>query len=301
MLFVSLLCASLLLASYASGHGCMTRPNPRGGLTTATRYINHEVDPKAPIDHFPHFPAGPRNTTPGSALQHQIRNGKGKWTEFNPSNTSFIWRASVCGDGKQGPYEHLKHGRYYYQAAVVASYKRGSAINVEIAISAHHNGFIVLHVCDVSKCEGNDISERCFATGNCYPLRRALVAECEKGDSKRCGPRDRYRPGRWYLPCYPYKLDSGRVARYGLNGTMRFKLPRKLVCSRCVLHFLWTTANTCNPPGVVKYFDGPDKPYGWGRCKGQANARGGVARNADPCGVKYPEEYMSCTDIEIVR
>lgn len=228
---MSFVCGSFFFASYAFGHGCMTLPNPRGSLTAATRYINHEVDPKAPIDYFPHFPASPRDTTPGSAFQHQIRNGKGRWAEFDPFNKSFIWRASVCGDGKHGPYEPLKRGRYYYKAAIVASYKRGAAINVQIAISAHHNGFIVLHVCDVSRCAGNDISESCFTSGNCYPLRRALVPECEKGDSKRCGPRDRHRPGRWYLPCYPRKLDSGTIARYGAGGTIRFKLPRQLVCS----------------------------------------------------------------------
>lgn len=300
MLSVTLFWYSFFFASYAFGHGCMTRPNPRGSLTTKTRYINHEVDSQAPVDYFPHFPAGPRSTKPGSALQHQIKNGKGNWTVFNPFKTSFIWRASVCGDGKQGPYEHLKGGRYYYQAKTVASYKQGHAINVEMALSAHHNGFIVLHLCDVSKCDGNDISESCFVSGNCYPLKRAFVKECEKGDSRRCGPRDRNHPERWYLPCYPHRQDSGAIARYGLNGTMRFLLPRKLVCANCVLHFLWTTANTCNPPDVVKYFDGPDRPYGWGNCKGQANARGGVARSADPCSVKYPEEYMSCADIEIV-
>lgn len=300
MLFVSLFCFCFLFARCASGHGCMTQPNPRGSLTTRTRYINHEVDSHAPIDYFPHFPAGPRSTEPGSAVQHQIRNGKGNWSEFEPTKPSFIWRASVCGDGKQGPYEHMKGGRYYYQAKVVASYKQGNAINLEMALSAHHNGFIVLHLCDVSKCKGNDISESCFESGNCYRLRRAFVKECEKGDSRRCGPRDRYHPDRWYLPCYPHSLDSGAIARYGLNGTMRFRLPRKLVCSRCVLHFLWTTANTCNPADVIKYFDGPDKPYGWGNCKGQANARGGVARNIASCGVKYPEEYMSCADIEVI-
>lgn len=300
MWFRVLLCCCFVFVENVTGHGCMTRPNPRGSLTTKSRYIDFEVDPKAPVDYFPHFPAGPRDRTLGSALRHQIGNGNGNWTEFNPYVKNFVWRASVCGDGKWGPYEHLKYGKYYYNGTKVVSYKQGSIIKVEIAISAHHNGFIVLNVCDVSKC-GGDISESCFLNGHCYPLKRALVPQCEKGHSKNCGPRDRNRPKRWYLPCYPHTLGSGIIARYGQNGTMAFHLPRGLVCSRCVLHFLWTTANTCNPPDVVNYFDGPDRPMNWGSCKGQANARGGVARNADPCGVKYPEEYMSCTDVEIVK
>lgn len=267
-------------------------------------FITHEVDPDTPVDYFPHFPAGPRSPVPGSAARHQRANaGKRGWVPFAPQDPKFIWRASVCGDGKHGPYEHMKGGVYYYDGAISATYRQGGHIDVEVGINAHHNGYIELHVCDVSKCPGGDISEECFRAGKCYKLQRAWVGECQKGDSKRCGPIDKRNPGRWYLPCYGYRDGSGTIVRYGRDGTMRFKLPDHLHCDRCVVHWFWTAANTCNPPGVRDYFTGPDRPRGWGNCRGQGGARGGFAANQRDCGPKYDkyaEEYMSCADVRVV-
>lgn len=198
----------------------------------------------------------------------------------------------------------MKSGVYYYNGKIVATYKQGGMLNVEVGINAHHNGYIEMHICDVNKCPGGEISEKCFQMGFCYKLDRAWVKECQTGYSKRCAPIDRNYPGRWYLPCYGYRDRSGVIARYGMDGTMMFKLPEHLQCRHCVLHWYWTSANTCNPPGVLEYFDGPDRPRGWGNCPGQGGARGGVARNQRPCGGGYrgkiPEEYMSCADVTIL-
>lgn len=296
-----------MLLPVARAHGCMSVPNPRGSLTDRTNFIDHAVDQDAPIDYYPHFPAGPRNRKAGSALKHQRDNvGKEGWYEFKPENKSIPWRASVCGDSKFGPYEHLKGGKYYYNGKIVASYYQGGVMNVEVAIIAHHNGFVELRICDVSKCPGAEISERCFQMGHCYTLERAWVDECQMGNSTKCGPIDRNRKSRWYLPCYGFGNRSGNIVQYGVNGTMQFKIPDHLHCEHCVVHFLWTTANTCNPPGVIKYYSGPDRPRGWGKCRGQAGAIGGVARNQAICGGRLkkggtvPEEYMSCADVRIL-
>lgn len=291
----------------ALSHGCMTKPNPRGSLTDRSMFIEHAVDQDAPIDYFPHFPAGPRNRTAGSALERQRENaGNNGWYEFQPENKSIPWRASVCGDGKFGPYEHLKGGRYYYNGKIVATYRQGGVMNVEVRIIAHHLGFVELRICDVGKCPGAEISEECFQMGHCYTLERARVKECQTGYSKKCGPIDRKRKSRWYLPCYGFEDKSGNIAKYGVDGTMRFKIPGHLHCEHCVVHWIWTTANTCNPPGVIDYYKGPDRPRGWGRCRGQAGAFGGVALNQGPCGGLLndsglvPEEYMSCADVRIL-
>ena len=280
----------------------MTYPNPRGSLTNRTKFITQEVDPDAPIDYFPHFPAGPRSTEPGIGRRHQRKNAGPKgWVPFNPFDRRMAWRASICGDRLDGPYQHLKGGAYYYNGKIVKQYRSGGTISLTLGIIAHHNGFMELHACDVGKCPGGDISPKCFWQGHCVKLERAWVKECEGGYSRRCGPIDKKHPGRWYFPCYGYPNRSKNIARYGGKGTIKYKIPRNFKCNHCVLHWYWTSANSCNPPGVVEYFDGPDRPRGWGNCRGQAGARGGVARNQKPCGgrAKVPEEYMSCADIRI--
>lgn len=303
--------ATLLLAIFAvvptpvCGHGCMTRPNPRGSLSARTDFVQHTIAPHAPVDHFAHFPSGPRSRTPGAGLdaQHKL-SLPGGWTPYNPSSRSFRWRAGVCGDAVSGPFEHEKDGRYYYGARVSGSYKQGGTIDLELAINAHHNGYIEAHVCDVSRCPGGDISKECFRRGHCTKLRRARVDKCERKGEKECGPIDKRHPERWYLPCYGYADGSARIRRYGEGGEIRYELPSGLSCERCVLQWYWVSANSCNPPGVRKYFEGPDRPH-WGSCKGQGGAVGGFAFRQRDCGggrtdrKSVPEEYYQCADIRI--
>lgn len=81
---------------------------------------------------------------------------------------------------------------------------------------------------------------------------------------------------------------------------MRFRLPNGFTCRHCVLHFYYASADRCNPPGVLEYFHGPDRPRRWGRCTGGGGAIGGFSLNA-PCTAygKFSEEYYNCADIEI--
>lgn len=300
-----LLNAFLLVAwlqSRAEAHGCMTIPNPRGSLTTRSPFITKTVDKDAPIDYFPHFPAGPRSNAAGAGLYSQMVNaGPYGWIPFTPLKYGFRWRSSVCGDSKQGPFEHLRGGEYYYGGKIVATYRQGGAIKVELAVNAHHNGFMEMHMCDASKCKNGEINEQCFTAGHCVQLQRAWQDECQTGYSKRCGPIDRNYPGRWYFPCYGFRDGSGKIKRYGSGATILYKLPSHFYCEHCVLQWYWASANTCNPPGVIEYFDGPDRPRGWGRCPGQGGAIGGVARGQRPCGGRrFPEEYLQCADIRIL-
>lgn len=290
-------------AFQTKGHGVLTRPNPRGSLTSTTQHIDYQVDSNAPIDRYAHFPAGRKTTKAGSGKRQQWENSKGKdWTEFDPTNSTFVWRSSVCGDGKYGPFEHLKGGRYYYEGKIVQHFQRGGVVNVEVAINAHHNGFFELRLCNLDRCPGGEISPKCFQLGYCYKLNRVPVPRCEKGYSTECGPIDQLRKHRWYLPCYPFKKKSAAIQRFGKSGSMQYALPKWLTCKHCVLHWFWSSANNCNPPGVLEYFNGPNSPK-WGNCVGQSGARGGVARDQKLCGGKdidgFPEEYMACADIQI--
>lgn len=299
-----LICALLLLPALVAqveAHGCMTYPNPRGSLTSRTAFIQYAVDARAPVDYFPHFPAGPRVPRPGAGIDSQrAAAGPRGWVPFEPLRKGFRWRSGVCGDSFRGPFEHIKGGRYYYNGKRVASFRQGSIISVQMAVNAHHNGFVEMHICDVGKCPHGEISQACFRRLQCTQLKRAWSKECQSGYSKRCAPIDRRYPGRWYLPCYAFRDGTDKIDRYGEGGTMTFELPDHLVCDHCVLQWFWTSANSCNPPGVIEYYDGPDRPRNWGRCKGQGGALGGVAREQRPCGgSKFPEEYLQCADIRV--
>ncbi|CAN8071790.1 unnamed protein product [Agarophyton chilense] len=254
----------------------------------------YSFDEDAPKDYWLHFPAGSKNGSPGAALHSQVvAAGKRGWTPYDPYRPDFRWRAGVCGDAVDGPQHHLRGGKYYYDAKIVARYSQGSVIGVGTSIVTHHNGYMEMHLCDPSKC-GGEISRRCFLSGACVQLHRAYNPVCESGKSPHCGPIDHTYPGRWYMPC---------DAKNGWNdyrpAYATFKLPNHFYCKHCVLQWYWVAANTCNPPGVLDYFDSKDRPT-WGTCRGQGGAKGGVTRIQPPCGGNlFPEEYIQCADISI--
>ncbi|CAN8062580.1 unnamed protein product [Agarophyton chilense] len=254
----------------------------------------YSVDERAPKDYWLHFPAGDKASSPGSALRSQAyAAGPRGWTPYNPYNPSFNWRAGVCGDSLHGPQHHLRGGQFYHGARITASYTEGSVLGVGMSIVTHHNGYVEMHVCDVAKC-GGEISRQCFLKGACVQLKRAYHPECQSGKSPHCGPIDRRYPGRWYLPCRSGARWDDYRPYYAT-----FRLPKHFNCKHCVLQWYWVTGNTCNPPGVLDYFDGQDRPN-WGTCPGQGSARGGVSRNKPPCGgYHFPEEYIQCADIKI--
>lgn len=276
-----------------SAHGCLNHPNQRGALARLP-FMPYSVDERAPKDYWLHFPAGNKASHPGSALRSQIyAAGPRGWTPYNPYDPYFRWRSGVCGDAVNGPQHHLRGGQYYHGGRIVATYSQGSVLGIGMSIVTHHNGFVVLNLCDVSKCSG-EISPDCFKKGACHQLKRAYHPECESGRSPHCGPIDRRHPGRWYLPCHSKSRWDDYRPHYAT-----FRLPAHLTCKHCVLQWYWVTANTCNPPGVMDYFDSPNRPH-WGTCWGQGSAKGGVARNKPPCGgYRFPEEYIQCSDIRI--
>lgn len=311
MFFV--LCTALLVLQLqvtpVLSHGAMIFPNPRGGLRAKVQYIENVVDKEGITepDFRLHFPSGEKNCGVGCGMKSQIAEYKRiskskKWEPFNPTDPSFIWRVGVCGDTRRGLHkdDHLRNGKYYNNAMRAANFTKGQTISVELGVNAHHNGFMELWVCDVSKCRG-EISEDCFRkTGQnkaCWQLERSSNERCDSGYSVHCGPKDLNYPRRWYLPCQRHARRVNGRMRYGY-GNIKYMLPQNLECDHCVLHWYWTAANTCNPPGIVEYFEGPHRPKKWGDCPGQGGAIGGYARKG-PCGEDFPEEYNLCSDIRI--
>ncbi|CAN8069256.1 unnamed protein product [Agarophyton chilense] len=289
---------ALALSSGVRAHGAMVLPRQRGALQQS-RYIPSTIDPDAPRDFYPHFPAGVKNDLEGVGedSQKQAAGSRG-WYPYDPYDPNFVWRAGVCGDTVAGPQHHLIGGEFYHGAQLVARYRQGATIGIGLSLIAHHNGFIEAHLCDVSKCPGGDISKECFVSSACTQLNRAVNPECDSGTSMHCGPIDRNYPGRWYMPC---TTNSALGYDYYPPEYATFQLPSNFFCEHCVLQWYWAAANDCNPPGVLDYFDGPDRPD-WQQCPGQGDARGGVTRNKQPCGGPeyFAEEYYQCADVQIV-
>lgn len=302
----------ILLLSFAIcrvlGHGFLSEPPPRGtlgGSPLAPDLI--KVDSRAPTDSRIHFPAGVRGSTGQAGLIYQQNAAGKRWNPFTPLKSPFTWRAGVCGDPKRptkGDPEHLRGGKYYYNGRIVRTYIAGSIINFQTHIAVHHNGFLEFHLCDVSRCRG-EITPLCFRKGACRQLRRARNPKCDSGYSKQCAPIDPEYPGRWYLPCpvhaHIVNVRPGtkmRADKYGFPDYMKYVLPN-MSCEHCVLHWFYTAAAGCNPPGVISFFQGPRRPRNWGKCKGQGNAKGGFNMNEE-CGKRFPEEYYACADVRLV-
>lgn len=281
------------------GHGFMLYPMQRGTLAGNNIVKVPPFDKKAPFDHRPHFPSGDKRANPGAAKRSQIKAGGGKYTTFRPMEPGFRWRAGVCGDAKSGPTagDHVIGGKYYYGGKIVATFKRNSVMEMEIAVVAHHKGYIEAHVCDVDKkyCPSGDLSEKCFTKKNCVQLQRVANKECDSGYSTSCGPIDKKYPGRWFLPC---ENKNVKTDVYGRRGEIKYRIPAR-TCKHCVLHWAWIAANGCHPEGVSEYFNGSFRPRKWDSCPG--NNKGGFSGPKKACaGSSFPEEYYQCADISIV-
>ena len=296
----------LSLPARVHAHAIMVLPHQRGTLRRAGFNENvPEVNHSTTADYLSHFPAGDKCVAPGCGMRSQEREaGPAGWTPFTPLLRSFRWRYGVCGDPKTDP-QHMRGGKFYNNAQIVAVYPQAGKISVKMNIVSHHNGFMELHVCDVKRC-GGEISEDCFRRGFCYQLKRSFNPECESGMSRRCAPIDPNYPGRWHFPC-PRNKDGDGLQSFGgpRDNTIMYDLPESLSCEHCVLQWFWSTANSCNPPGVRDFFDGPRAPRNWGRCPGQGGAEGGVSRVQMACGLgtdnrmRFAEEYVTCADIAI--
>lgn len=298
-------------------HGVLAYPNQRGSLREG-KYIRKGVDTdkSTVVDGAPHLPAGDKSKEKGSGRASQIRELSGSlWKPFTPLQQDYKWFAGVCGDLKTNP-QHLRPSEknphdgknYYNDGRIVATYRQGGVISIELAIATHHNGFMEFHLCDVEKC-GGEISEKCFRNNHCKQLRRAPNPQCDDGDSFRCGPIDPAYPGRWYLPCASRPNKRGYYEFYGgSENTILYNLPKTTYCKHCVLQWYWATANVCNPPGVEEYFTGADREVkpDWKKCKGQNGALGGFTKNVKNCGNStrvqhYPEQFLQCADIAIEK
>lgn len=165
---------------------------------------------------------------------------------------------------------------------------------MEIHVSAHHNGFFQFFACSLNCCGTSDIEKKCFQNGCSKKLMRVPHKSCESGYDRICGPVDKNYPGRWYLP--PRVAVNPESSWYGgLNKKMRYALPADMKCDRCVFHWSYTTANSCNPPGYADY----RFPQKWAGIPGDGGSQGSINRGFGTCGdsgVNFPEEFWTCSE-----
>lgn len=297
--FISGFIFFLFILPNARPHGLLTKPNQRGALASS-KYIQSPVNESAPQDYYSFFPAGEKRSGDAGSRSQVVGAGPNGWTPFEPMKHSYVWPFGVCGDTVDGD-DHLRGGRYYNGGQTVTTVLQGGLLSVELAILANHQGYMELHVCDVEKC-GGEISEQCFHKGHCWQLQRAIKRACENGSTMICGPIDPRHPGRWYFPCGNDILrDRKGWEPFGNNRSIMYRLPEDLHCDHCVLQWYWAAAHRCNDVGMINYFTGNDAPQ-WGHCVGAPGSVGGFNKNLPVCGrSNFPQEYVQCADIRIVR
>jgi len=158
-------------------------------------------------------------------------------TQFNKNGG----RCGICGDAydEAKPRHHESEG-LYGNKVITKTYVMNSVIDLEVEITANHKGRFTFKACPL---EDNTIE----ATQSCldkYPLTQ-LDGE----------------------PEFPIHVKDHNVII-----TKKAKLPQGLHCSRCVLQWTWTSANS------------------WGICENGTQGLG--------CGPQ--ETFRNCADIRIV-
>ena len=261
--------ASSILPS-AQGHGFMVKPKSRNVIS---RQANQQYCPHC-------FNAG------GTGNVAANTPGNGLWPYPETSSTS--QRAGLCGD-PAGNDLHMVGGELYNGGDIVATYKTGAVIDIEVGITAHHNGHFEFFLCDKSDLAdpSGPITQECL---NMHKLERAFPVPSSTGS-----PFDAQHPGRYFLEpkCSLPKTNYGFITAE--TSTMQYRLPKGVECDHCVLQWYWVTANSCLAPGY-RTVDWPDSHSD---CGGDGGSKGWWAPHLPDCGKAYPEEFWNCADIRI--
>ena len=276
------------------GHGNCVVPRFRGTLNTHSLGIKSLEIPGLDYDNCPHC-------LNGGGKGAVMTAANGIWRLYDPLNADLPPRhdAGHCGDPitDAPPRAHENGGRFGppKNYPIVASYSEGQIIEITADITTNHNGFFQFFICNAAKC-GGDISDACFQNGHCQELYRVKTPECESQNSVECGPVDPHYPGRFYVPC----RKGDHVGEHFIGGKyMQYKLPDGFSTSHAVIQWYWATANSCNPPGYLEYFNQFPMP-GWGSCPGDGGALGMRNPTLAECGEsKFPEEFWTCADVSV--
>ena len=102
----------------------------------------------------------------------------------------------LCGDQADGPQDHMEGGKFGrsktgYEPLIVASYKPGQTFDVQVVLTAHHDGFFEWRLCD-PKADGvgpapYQVTQACF-NKHVLPLADATQG-MRKSEWKYYGPK----------------------------------------------------------------------------------------------------------------
>eukprot|EP00045_Choanoeca_perplexa_P017020 m.238501 g.238501 ORF g.238501 m.238501 type:complete len:415 (-) comp17429_c0_seq19:1890-3134(-) len=224
------------LAAMVDGHGFMFKPASRNSCASCNNYCPHCLNAGGP-----------------GWVQSQSPNGL--WPAVDTEVTTV--RRGLCGDQIGQPQLHLA------PKPVVETYQKGQVIDVEMRITAHHQGHIELRLCD----NANALTQTC--------LNKHLLNRVDTDES----PIDPRHPNRWYLP----PNSGGYSAQFVYKA--QFKLPDNVTCTHCVLQWWYVTANSCLPPDYNQ-FNFPTSSW-W-------------SPGLSACGTVYGEEFWNCADVAIL-
>ena len=168
--------------------------------------------------------------------------GRVKYSESNP-----FGRCDRCGSNiaEPKPRAFEEGGKFATPPKIAAHYSPGSAIDIEIVIKVSHGGRFSFRLC----AAGNPSSQDCY--------NQNIL----KGTSGS--------------PYYYIRSEGAKTYRF------QYILPM-VSCERCVLQWLYLTANSCTPPGTPADYI--------------------VGHNMGDCGsgsAASPEIFVNCADIRI--
>jgi len=149
-------------------------------------------------------------------------------------------RCGVCGDSWEEPHpQPHETGGKYGNAVISKTYVRGSLIDLEVELTANHKGRFQFKLCPVRG--RNEATQAC--------LDRNVMVNADGSDN--------------------FVIEETKQkTKINFKG----RLPRNLLCDRCVLQWTWRSANS------------------WGNCGNGTGALG--------CGPQ--ETFRNCADVRIV-
>ena len=199
----------------------------------------------------------PRNNKASTNYNEHSLSGGGVGVNYVGGRNWPNGRWGVCGDPPDGPLIHEAGGGYERHGGnVVTRYKVGQVIQVSLDIRVVHGGSYEMQLCPVP--DGvSGTAERRYVTEACF---RKISLTRPDGGGTRYWQQPKAQPG---IERYSYQLPPGLRARYA------------------VLRWFWTTANSCNPPGIPTQYV--------------------VSANMNTCGKggSNPEVFINCANISV--
>ena len=136
-------------------------------------------------------------------------------------------RFGVCGDPWAGPRHHEAFGKYATPVRIAGRYRASGDIPVRVVLTANHRGRWSLRLCPLSGA-ASQATERRELTQACLNAHRLQRSD-----------------GHGPFTHVPSEASDFRVS---------YRLPRGVKCKRCVLQWIYETANSCMPRGIPRAF-----------------------------------------------